>query len=161
MKQKTGKKLLSFLLTLAMVVGLVPGMSLTAYADVSDVATPLTLEAKTAGTIVVKNPKSGMKYSVNGGEKTTVNSTGDLTIDVNVGQTVSFYGDATNISGYGASNSNSSTSIAGGTAECYIYGNVMSLVDETGFANATELKTASTFRFFFKGNTKLFTHDSR
>ena len=32
MKQKTGRKLLSFLLTLAMVVGLVPGMSLTAWA---------------------------------------------------------------------------------------------------------------------------------
>ena len=32
MKQKTGRKLLSFLLTLAMVVGLLPGMSLTAYA---------------------------------------------------------------------------------------------------------------------------------
>ena len=35
MKSKTGRKLLSFLLTLAMVVGLVPGMSLTAYADTS------------------------------------------------------------------------------------------------------------------------------
>ncbi|MBR4575759.1 MAG: hypothetical protein IKO25_01010, partial [Clostridia bacterium] len=33
MKQKTGSKLLSFLLTLAMVVGLMPGMSLTAKAD--------------------------------------------------------------------------------------------------------------------------------
>ena len=32
MKQKIGRKLLSFLLTLAMVIGLVPGMSLTAYA---------------------------------------------------------------------------------------------------------------------------------
>ena len=32
MKQKTGRKLLSFLLTLAMVVGLFPGMSLTARA---------------------------------------------------------------------------------------------------------------------------------
>ena len=32
MKQKTGRKLLSFLLTLAMVVGLLPGMGLTAYA---------------------------------------------------------------------------------------------------------------------------------
>ena len=30
--QKTGRKLLSFLLTLAMVVGLLPGMWLTAYA---------------------------------------------------------------------------------------------------------------------------------
>ena len=33
MKQKTGSKLLSFLLTLAMVVGLMPGMGLTAYAE--------------------------------------------------------------------------------------------------------------------------------
>ena len=32
MKQKTGRKLLSFLLTLAMIVGLLPGISLTAYA---------------------------------------------------------------------------------------------------------------------------------
>ena len=31
-RKKTGRKLLSFLLTLAMVVGLMPGMSLTAYA---------------------------------------------------------------------------------------------------------------------------------
>ncbi len=33
MKCKLGRKLLSFLLTLAMIVGLMPGMSLTAYAD--------------------------------------------------------------------------------------------------------------------------------
>ena len=32
MKQKLGRKLLSFLLALAMVVGLMPGMGLTAYA---------------------------------------------------------------------------------------------------------------------------------
>ena len=32
-KKKTGRKLLSFLLTLAMLVGLVPGMSLTAHAE--------------------------------------------------------------------------------------------------------------------------------
>ena len=31
MKQKTGRKLLSFLLTLTMLVGLLPGMGLTAY----------------------------------------------------------------------------------------------------------------------------------
>ena len=88
-------------------LGLEPGMGLMAQEEVSDVATPLTLEAKTAGTIVVKNPKSGMKYSVDGGEKTTVNSTGDLTIDVNVGQKVSFYGNGTDISCYGDSKGNS------------------------------------------------------
>jgi len=40
MKQKTGRKLLGVLLTLAMVVGLVPGMSLTAYAA-TDIYTTL------------------------------------------------------------------------------------------------------------------------
>ena len=41
MKQKLGRKLIGFLLTLAMVVGLMPGMSLTAYADgtVTEVST--------------------------------------------------------------------------------------------------------------------------
>ena len=39
MKQKTGRKLLSFLLTLAMLIGLMPGMGLTAYADVSGAGT--------------------------------------------------------------------------------------------------------------------------
>ncbi len=34
MKQKTGRKLLSFLLTLSIVMGLLPGMGFTAYADV-------------------------------------------------------------------------------------------------------------------------------
>ena len=38
MKQKTGRKLLSFLLTLAMLVGLMPGMSLTALADDTELA---------------------------------------------------------------------------------------------------------------------------
>ena len=32
-RKKTGRRVLSFLLTLALVVGLMPGMSLTAYAD--------------------------------------------------------------------------------------------------------------------------------
>ena len=32
-KKRMGRKLLSFLLTLAMVVGLMPGMGMTAYAD--------------------------------------------------------------------------------------------------------------------------------
>ena len=36
MKQKIGRKLLSFLLALAMVIGLLPGMSLTVYAATID-----------------------------------------------------------------------------------------------------------------------------
>ena len=48
MKQKTGRKLLSFLLSLALVLGLMPGMSLTAYADTKTI----TWNNSTIGTLV-------------------------------------------------------------------------------------------------------------
>lgn len=38
----------------------------------TDQETPLTLEARTAGTISLNYPKSGMQYSVNGGNKTAI-----------------------------------------------------------------------------------------
>ena len=46
MKQKLGRKLLSFLLTLAMLLGLVPGMGLTAYAA----SNPFSYKAATVDT---------------------------------------------------------------------------------------------------------------
>ena len=53
MKQKTGRKLLSFLLTLALVVGLMPGMSLTAYAD-----DPPYAQYKNTTTVITFDGKS-------------------------------------------------------------------------------------------------------
>ena len=50
MKSKTGK-LLSFLLTLAMVVGLVPGMSLTAYADTHIIGSIIEVYGYGSGTV--------------------------------------------------------------------------------------------------------------
>lgn len=49
MKQRTGKKLLTFLFTLAMVVGMMPGMSLTAYA--ADVDTTYTITIPSTLTV--------------------------------------------------------------------------------------------------------------
>ena len=97
---------------------------------------PLTLEAITAGTICVLNPKNGMKYTKNGGEKTALPATdsgGKSEISVQAGDKVSFYGSGTTITNY------NSTSISEGTAECKVYGNIMSLVDEQGFATATQV----------------------
>ena len=45
--------------------------------------------------------------------------------------------------------------ISGGSATVKVYGNIMSLVDETGFANNTELKSANAFTGLFSGNDKL------
>ncbi len=118
----------------------------------TDLETPLTLEAKTAGTIVVESPISGMQYTLNGGEKQAVTSDA---ITVAVGDKVQFYGDGTSITSYDG------CKITGGDAECYIYGNIMSLVDETGFATATELTGGRTFSELFSDNKKLYSHDTK
>ncbi len=118
----------------------------------AQVGTPLTLEAKTAGTIQVKHPQNRMKYSKNGGAKTVMTTTQTITIDVAVGDKVQFYGDGISIPKY------SGTHIKGGNAECYIYGNIMSLVDENGFATATALSEPHTFIELFDGNENLYNH---
>ena len=108
-------------------------------------STPLTVEAITAGTITVTSPQSGMQYSLNGGAKTAVS--GD--INVAAGEKVEFYGNGTTIKSYNG------TTIVGGTADIKVYGNIMSLVDEEGFATNTELPAISTFKELFKDNAKL------
>ena len=158
---KMKRRFLGILLTLVLVLGLMPGISIPAYADGTDVETPLTLEAITAGTIVVKNPKIGMQYALNGGEKTKVTSDSAATIDVAVGDKVAFYGNGTEITQYGSSGWSAGTQISSGTADCYVYGNVMSLVDETGFATATVLNSEDTFTSLFARNTKLFSHSDK
>ena len=65
----TGTKALSVLLTLAMVVGLMPGVSLTARAadsEESDIMTPLTFDAEESGiTVTLRNPGNGTQYNKN------------------------------------------------------------------------------------------------
>ena len=112
-------------------------------------STPLTMEALTAGSIVITSPKSGMQFSVNGGTKTKINSTNDFTIHVSAGEKMAFYGDGTNITAY------NDTKITGGTAQVKVYGNIMSLVDETDYETATALSAEETFDSFFDSNTNL------
>ncbi len=140
------KKLLLFFALL-----LVAATGAWAQADMKK--TPLTLKAKTGGTIVVENPPVGMKYSKNGGDKTAVTSE---PITVAIDDEVQFFGDGTSIASYG----NSFTHITNGTADCYIYGNIMSLVDEYGYATATELTDDIAFVSLFSYNSHLYNHDT-
>ncbi len=112
-------------------------------------STPLTMEALTDGTIVIKSPKVNMQYSQNGGSKMKIYSTDDFPINVSAGDKVAFYGDGTNITAY------SGTKITGGTAQVKVYGNIMSLVDESGYETATELSAVKTFDSFFDSNAYL------
>ncbi len=108
--------------------------------------TPLTIEAKTAGTIQVIKPQSYMKYKKNNGSKTSI--FGTTTINVEAGDKVEFYGNGTLIQSY------SGTKIAGGTAQCIVYGNIMSLVDEVHFPTATKVHYRA-FSQLFENNTLL------
>ena len=111
-------------------------------------ATPLTVEALTDGTITVTEPKDGMQYSLNGAAKT---SDGIASITVKAGDKVAFYGHGTSIASY-------FRTTIGGSGDgflCKVYGNIMSLVDEENFATATELTAEITFFMLFDGNTAL------
>ena len=111
---------------------------------------PLTMQASTNGSIKIINPKVGMKYSKNGGIKTTVTTNDDIEIPVDADDKVQFYGNGTNITKYDG------TRISGGTAVCKIYGNIMSLVNEFDFATSnTTLTETHAFASLFYGNTTL------
>lgn len=112
--------------------------------------TALTIQATTTGNIKIINPKVGMKYSKNGGIKTTVTTNDVIEIPVDADDKVQFYGNGTNITKYDG------TRISGGSAVCKIYGNIMSLVNEFDFATSnTTLTETHAFASLFYGNTTL------
>ncbi len=117
---------------------------------------PLTMEALTAGTVKVNidgTLSSGMKYAVNGGEKTLVTTSTD--IPVSMGDKVQFYGNGTATQVYGGT---PGVKIQGGGSgfTCKAYGNVMSLLDEEGFVTKTDLPGENfIFRELFKDNSAL------
>lgn len=109
--------------------------------------TPLTIEAITDGSIVVDNPQAGMKYKKNNDQKTEMAVT--TTINLKKGEKVQFYGNGTTIKKY------LGTVFLGGTAFVKVYGNIMSLVDEEGYATATGLSGEYVLSSLFYKNDKL------
>ena len=100
--------------------------------DPSSRIVPLTLEATANGNIMVYT-KFTMSYSVDGGALEEIST--NTTINVTAGQKVSFYSTNSALAKI-ESGISSSTSIIP-IIPCYVYGNVMSLIDDsgTGFAN--------------------------
>ena len=134
----------------------------TATTDYDPLATPLTVEALTAGTIKVNitdeddfpvTLTTGMKYSKDGGTtKRLITQSED--IPVAKGDKVQFYGNGTDTQVHG--NAVVSIQGTGDGFQTKVYGNIMSLLDETGFATKTDLPEAD-YVFFglFKNNTTL------
>ena len=128
--------------------------------------TPLTLEAAVAGAKVTfkannDNVVKDIEYSTDGGATWTSGNTGGDGVEVtltNIGDKVMFRGDN---SQYGKDNGGSpdTYNTISCTADCYVYGNIMSLIDKTGFATNKVLPTGKrTFYYLFKDNTYLKNH---
>ena len=124
-----------------------------------NLSTPLTIEAIVDGTHVrFANKASGdVTYKVDGGVAQTIPSgeTGDITLSA--GGKVAFYGD--NATYYNVSTS-ANSSIGNVTNDCYVYGNIMSLISSSDFATATKLSSPDTFYRLFAGNEYIKNHPS-
>ena len=116
--------------------------------------TPLTLEATEEGTTVTVNTHDiKYQYAINGGSKTNVDSeeTPSVTIELKAGEFVEFY----------STNSELSSNITP-NKKTYVYGNVMSLIDDSGqgFANDKTIGH-NALKTLFRGATELDFHPKK
>ena len=116
---------------------------------VTDRIEPLTFEAKEAGAKVSFKLKSGMtgvQYSTDGSTWSDYSSNQEITL-ANVGDKVMFRGNNATYAINATDYSNFSCS-----KDCYVYGNIMSLIHPTGYATLTTLTTDYTFFGLFWNN---------
>lgn len=132
--------------------------------DVTGRSVPLTFEAKTAGARVgykkAYDLSASVQYSLNGGPWTDYdNSDDDGIVLENAGDKVSFRG---NNAAY-AKRSTYSTSNSYFYCEddCYLYGNVMSLVNATGFAWEETITDSYAFYRLFADEYHILSHDTK
>ena len=122
--------------------------------------TPLTFEATENGTtITITNPNTlTISYSTNGGTTWQTASNATITIsDISACGTVQFRGDNAAYSDGTVANS----TIISCDKDCYVYGNIMSLVSSTEFATATTLTANNTFYDLFDSNAHLKNHTTK
>ena len=118
--------------------------------SVKDMKTiPLTIRADKNCTVTLYEPwKDKLKYSINGGDYQTVTDTADITINLTRDDRICF---RTLTNGSGNTSGNRFNIVC--TDECYVYGNVMSLVAADGFKDAKTLTEDMAFASLFMGQT--------
>ena len=118
---------------------------------------PLTFNIISAGTIVWKAYNTAytttIEYSTDNGENWTgiTSTTGGTNISVSAGDKVQFRGDNATYS----SGSSRYNMFSGSTAKFSVEGNIMSLIDSTGFSTTTTLASSYTFYYLFSNCTGL------
>ena len=135
------------------------GFAMEVNTEFNPYTTPLTFEAKTAGATVTFTKAATIaelpiEYSLNGGAWNPYSSPINLP---NSGDKVSFRGTNAAYSALGADY----YSTISCTNDCYIYGNIMSLINSTNYANSETLSGNYAFKKLFYGNNHIVNHPSK
>lgn len=127
------------------------GVYTTTYTVTSLLHTPLTLEATANGSIEVY-PVFAMKYSVDSGDPVEISAKTTINIEVTAGQKVSFY--STNSVLTKVEDGILSRTYIRPNIQCYVYGNVMSLIDDSGngFANDKTISEDNALKGLFNSD---------
>ena len=137
------------------------GKFYTATITLTKQSDPLTLKAIEAGTITIKNPL-GLVISYMKNMETRVTSTkdntNDITISVAADDVVRFYGNNESYCTVLPDIKNTNIQCS---SNCYIYGNIMSLINAKDYETAKTLTGSFTFMKLFEGNTNIKSHDSK
>ena len=124
---------------------------------------PLTFEAKATNSTITFNAASSitMQYNTYDGMGWKPYTSGTSVSLAEIGNKVSFRGDNNTL----AHNPNNCSKFSVTTGQCYIYGNIMSLLSSTDYATATTLTSNYTFsRLFFNTNNtspNIYSHSSK
>ena len=127
--------------------------------ELDSIEIPLTLEAITAGNIYLLSKNAFERISIQKNNGLIVD-TAEI-IEVQPGDKIHFYG---NNYKYGEADPNSLTNSPVNltikcTADCYVYGNVMSLLYYTKFTGKTQIPDKYAFQKFFQNNTHIKNHE--
>ena len=121
---------------------------------------PLTFEITSDGNIIWKALNTAytptIEYNKNGGEWTEIAaSTGGTEIPVNTGDIVQFRGDNPTYYYWDDVAGIESSAFFNSTCQFNVYGNIMSLINSTGFSTAITLQSVGTFSVLFGDCTGL------
>jgi hypothetical protein len=105
------------------------------------------------------DPLPSLEYSIDGGAWTDFTFSGDIatTPSVNTGQTIAFRGDNTRFFYFDHDTHFSNFSCS---QDCYLYGNMMSLLSADSYAMNTSVGEYAFCRLF-KDNTHIYSHDTK
>lgn len=124
---------------------------------------PLTIEIISGGTLYWKATNASavktIKYKKNDGDYTTITSTtGGLAITAAAGDIFEFFGDNSSYAVFTALDAYNKSSFSGNTAiRFYLYGNVMSLINSTDFADLKDFTAEGVFAGLF-AYQKVYSH---